>query len=124
LCCYAEAVEAYEQASQQNIDYIKLYIKFIVAKPEYPRAYYNQGIIYSRIGKSKKAIEAFSQACERTYYKDHIYITSLSAAYAETGDFEKAVEYQKKAIDLADDSAKKEYEKRLEAYKANKPWRE
>ena len=28
------------------------------------------------------------------------------------------------AIELADDKTKKEYEKRLEAYKAHKPWRE
>jgi hypothetical protein len=31
---------------------------------------------------------------------------------------------QKKAIDLADDQAKKEYEKLLDGYKEKKPWRE
>ncbi len=36
----------------------------------------------------------------------------------------KVVEFYKKAIELADDETKIEYKKRLEAYKANKPWRE
>ena len=40
------------------------------------------------------------------------------------GDFNKAIEYQKKAIELADDQTKEEYKKRLKAYEAHKPWRE
>lgn len=47
-----------------------------------------------------------------------------SAMPAEGSDFEKAVEYQKKTIEFADNQARKEYEKRLDAYKVNKPWRE
>jgi tetratricopeptide (TPR) repeat protein/serine/threonine protein kinase len=72
----------------------------------------------------QEAVKLAEKACELTNYKKDLYITDLAAAYAESGDFEKAIEYQKKAIELADDKAKEEYEKRLEAYKAKKPWRE
>jgi len=75
------------------------------------------------LGHREEAIESYKQLIKLNPNIAVAY-SSLAFLYAETGDFEKAVEYQKKAIDLADDSAKKEYEKRLEAYKAKKPWRE
>ena len=52
-------------------------------------------------------------------------IGTLAAACAETGDFPKAVEYQRKANKLyteADD--KKKGERRLELYDQKKPYRE
>jgi len=64
------------------------------------------------------------KAFELTDSNNDVCLSVLAAAYAETGVFEKAVEYQKKAIEWSGDSAKKEYEKRLEAYEHNKPWRE
>jgi len=75
------------------------------------------------IGKYQEAISAYQQALEIDQSNASAY-AGLGAVYAEYGDFEKAIEYQKKAIEVADDSVKAEYEKRLEAYKAKKPWRE
>jgi serine/threonine protein kinase/predicted Zn-dependent protease len=71
----------------------------------------------------RKAIEEGQKAIKFDP-NDSILYTGVAFAYAECGDFEKAVDYQKKAIELADDKAKQEYEKRLGAYKAKKPWRE
>ena len=64
------------------------------------------------------------KACELTNYESDICLAVLAVAFAESSDFEKAVEYQKKAIEFADDEAKQEYERRLAAYEAHQPWRE
>ncbi len=49
----------------------------------------------------------------------------LAAAYAETGDFKKAIFYQTKAIDwLTKRGETHSYNETLEFYKTNKPWRE
>ena len=47
----------------------------------------------------------------------------LAAACAETGDFDAAVKWEEKAIDLAPDGVKKDdYRARLELYRAGKPY--
>jgi tetratricopeptide (TPR) repeat protein len=86
-------------------------------------AWHGLGINYKRLGFYQEAIESYKQIIKLNPNIAVAY-SSLAFLYAETGDFEKAVEYQKKAIELAEDSAKKEYEKRLEEYKVKKPWRE
>jgi hypothetical protein len=54
-----------------------------------------------------------------------LFVGSLAAAYAESGDFEKAVDFERKAIVLeAGRSAKKQLEDRLALYKNRKPYRE
>lgn len=80
------------------------------------------GCIYIAMNRDEDAIAAFKQACELTLYKDHEYVAFLAMGYALSGDFEKAIEYQNMAIDLADDDTKVEYEKGLTEYKAKKPW--
>ena len=52
-------------------------------------------------------------------------LATLAAAYAEVGEFDKAVEWEEKAIQLyanADD--RKKGEVRLKLYKDRKPYRE
>jgi tetratricopeptide (TPR) repeat protein len=107
---YQEAVDSYK--------------KVIQIDPNDAETHSLLGDLYATLGRYQEAIESCTQACKLTDYKNHTYIATLANVYAKSGDFEKAVEYQKKAIELADDQAKKEYEKRLESYKAKKPWRE
>jgi tetratricopeptide (TPR) repeat protein len=92
--------------------------------PSFALAHGNLGLAYHVLKRYGEAIESHKQACKLSDYKDHFSVAALAAAYAETKDFDKAIEYQEKAIVLAGDDLKQEYIKRLKAYKAQKPWRE
>lgn len=78
----------------------------------------------AKLRDGDKAIKLATRACELTGYQYDFCMSGLAAAYAQCGDFEKAVEYQKKAIELSDSETKKEYEKRLATYEAKRPWRQ
>ena len=74
----------------------------------------------------KEAVEYATKACELTGWKEPRYIGILAAAYAEAGDFDKAVEYQKKALTFP--AYEKQYgaqmRKRLDLYTHRKPYRD
>lgn len=78
-----------------------------------------------KVRDGKRAVEAAKKACELTEYKNGGYLDTLAAAYAEVGEFDKAVEWQDKAIKAGDlpvkdlDAAKK----RLDLFKQKKPYR-
>ena len=56
--------------------------------------------------------------------KDIVVLDILAAAYAESGDFAKAREWEEKAIELAPKEIKQDYRDRLELYKQGKPYHE
>jgi WD40 repeat protein/tetratricopeptide (TPR) repeat protein len=69
-----------------------------------------------------KAIEHARKACELTDWENHADI--LAAAYAETGDFDSAVKYQKKAIEAEEHERWHPYmEELLKLYQSGKPYR-
>jgi tetratricopeptide (TPR) repeat protein len=75
----------------------------------------------------KEALELGLKACEASDYKKAHILSTLAAAYAETGDFEKAKEWAEKAVEVGKSEGSEQLgqlEKELESYKANKPWRE
>ncbi len=72
----------------------------------------------------KQALEYATKACEQTEWKDAGFLDTLAAAYAEAGDFEKAVEWQTKAMNLAPEEEKADYRSRLELYESGKPYRD
>jgi serine/threonine-protein kinase len=71
----------------------------------------------------KKAVENASRACELTEWKDSARLDTLAAACAESGDFESALKWQAKAIDLAADADKNSCRAHLALYQAGKPYR-
>jgi tetratricopeptide (TPR) repeat protein len=113
---FGEAIESYKQAISND--------------PNDPNSLNNLAWLYStcpdqQFRDGKEAVRLAQKACELSGYDNMFRVASLAAAYAECGDFDKAVEYQEKAIELADDNnVKTEYENRLAFYKAKKPWRE
>ncbi len=73
----------------------------------------------------KKAVEAATHACELSQWRDAEHLGTLAAAYAEAGEFAKAIEFQVKAIKLYTSPAdQKMGEARLELYIEKKPYRE
>ena len=77
----------------------------------------------------KRALELAEKACELTDYKKAYILSTLAAAYAELGDFGKALEWSQKCIEIAEnDPYDKErlddLKKELESYQKNQPYRE
>jgi tetratricopeptide (TPR) repeat protein len=68
----------------------------------------------------KEAVEVARKVCDLTGWKEPYCLATLAAAYAESGDFEQAIKYQKQALAIpgwADD----EMQSRLGLYQQGKP---
>jgi tetratricopeptide (TPR) repeat protein len=78
-----------------------------------------------KVRDGKRAVELAQKACDLTGHKNGGYLDTLAAAYAEAGEFAKAIEWQEKAL-KAGDLPVKEVDgarQRLELYKTKKPYR-
>lgn len=53
-----------------------------------------------------EAVKVATKACELTNFKDANHLDTLAAAHAEAGQFDQAVEWQQKALDLACEAEK------------------
>ncbi|WP_020475296.1 tetratricopeptide repeat protein [Zavarzinella formosa] len=113
---YAKAVADFEKAVEiaPNIPFAQNgYAWILCTCPE------------DKVRDGKKALAHAKKACELTEFKNGGYLDTLAAAYAENGEWDKAVEWQEKAIKsgdfpLADIEAGK---KRLELFKNKKAYR-
>jgi hypothetical protein len=78
------------------------------------------------IRQGRQAVEHANRACELAEWKDPNYIDTLAAAYAEAGQFDKAIEYQKKALTFP--AFEKDNglaaRKRLDSYARKEPYRD
>jgi len=75
-----------------------------------------------------KSTNKATKACELTNWKNAGYVDTLAAAYAETGDFDSAVKWQKESLDLLPEKQRpvhqNGFEERLKLYQVDKPYRE
>jgi tetratricopeptide (TPR) repeat protein len=77
-----------------------------------------------KLRNGKRAVEMATTACELTGYKAAHILSTLAAAYAETGDFENARKWSEKAVAIGMKEKDEDLKKELETYKQNKPLRE
>ncbi|HUG67929.1 MAG TPA: tetratricopeptide repeat protein [Pirellulaceae bacterium] len=79
------------------------------------------------VRNGKRAIELATRACEvSNFEKSHI-ISTLAAAHAETGDFENAVKWSKKCVEMGIEELPDQIEQlrdELKHYEEGKPFRE
>jgi tetratricopeptide (TPR) repeat protein len=66
------------------------------------------------------AIEYAKRACELTQYSQSMILDTLATAYAAKGDFDSAVAWQLKAIELCDDGAMDLYQQNLKLFREKK----
>jgi tetratricopeptide (TPR) repeat protein len=101
------------------------YEKAIALDPKNADAYGTEAYLLSVCPAPKyrdgaKAVRYATKACELTEWSNTLAIDALASAYAETGDFDKAVQFQKKADELN----KKPDPDRLTLYEKHQPLRD
>ena len=89
-----------------------------------------QGVSYVRaccpdqhLRNGKKAVRCSKRACELTNWSDWTSISGLAAAYAEVGNFEKAVHYAERALDIAPPEESHERRERIDEFRRHRPYR-
>jgi len=77
------------------------------------------------IRDGKEGVELAIKACELSEWKDSGIIDTLAAAYAELGDFDRAIKYQKQVLQMVEPSTDDgKLRQRLALYGKHKPYRE
>lgn len=116
-CSYDKATSDFEDAIQGDPAYALAYIKLAWLQATCPKARFRDGT---------KAIKNATKACELASWTFFTDVDTLAAAYAEAGDFDSAIKYQQKAIDLNPNDAifVKRAKQRLALYKKHKPYRD
>ena len=77
-----------------------------------------------KLRNAKRSIELGTKACELTKYEKPHILSTLDSGYAEAGDWENAIKWSSKAVELGEGDIKEQLQKELDSYKAKKPWRE
>jgi serine/threonine-protein kinase len=77
------------------------------------------------IRNGARARECATRACELTEWGEPGFLDTLAAACAECGEFEDAVKWQEKALELVSDDPERaaDYQSRLDLYLDRKPAR-
>ena len=114
-----EAVSHYRRALELRADWLEVLnnLAWILATCE-----------DAEIRDGAQAVRLAERACDLTDYEFPAMLDTLGAAYAETGQFDQAVQTAQNAFQLALASKNavraKNIQNRLELYKANRPYRE
>jgi len=103
------------------------YTESIRLDPENPGSRHHRVVLRSacvdeKYRDGKQAIEDATKACEMSEWSNPLYLAGLAMASAEAGDFDAAVKWQQKAMELSS-SPPATYVANLELYKQHKPFR-
>ena len=108
---------------------IKEYERVLEQKPDESGALNNLSWVLAtstvdELRDGQRSLELAQKACEVTEYKLPHVISTLAAAHAELGNFEQAIEWSTKAVELENPDHQEQLELELESYRNDKPWRE
>lgn len=108
---------------------LKDYAEAVRLDPQYGGGYNGRAWIWAtsanvKYRDGKRAVESAMRACELSDWNERDTIDTLAVAYAEAGDFVNAVKYGEQTLSMAPAEKKHVFQKRLESYRARKPWRE
>jgi tetratricopeptide (TPR) repeat protein len=110
------ALGNYEQAIADNLEALKL-------RPGEPRTCNNLAWLWAtcprpELRDAPRALETIRAACAAVGEEDAGYLDTLAAAHAACGQFEEAVRWQRRAMELAPEQERPDYEPRLRLYEA------
>lgn len=77
--------------------------------------------VEAKVRNGKKAIQYATVACEIAKWRCWSFIDTLSAGYAESGDFENAVIHAERALTLAPRESQDEVQENIKRYRTRKP---
>lgn len=111
---YARAVQDHLEALKRN--------------PRDPGTFNQLGWLWATapdpdVRNGPRAKECATRACELTEWQEAGFLDTLAAAHAECGEFEEAIQWQRKALKLAGPEADEVFTERLELYERGKPVR-
>ncbi len=114
-----QAIAQYREALRWKPDYVEALNNLAWLLATHPAAEFRDG---------EQAVQFAERACKLTAEKVPFLVGTLAAAYAEAGQFEKAIATAQRARDLAASAGQTELAARngqlLELYRAGKPYRE
>ncbi|MDB5390046.1 MAG: yrrB 8 [Planctomycetaceae bacterium] len=104
------------------------YSESIRLDPENPDSLHHRVVMLSacnddKIRNGKQAVADATQACELSGWNNSLYLSGLGMAYAELGEFESAIKWYSKAMELSSPDGQKLMQSRLELFRMHKPFR-
>ena len=122
----------------KHVEAVKDYEEAFKLKPDDPGLLNNFAWVLAtspddKVRDGKRAVEMAKKASQATDDKAPHILSTLAAAYAETGDFDDAIKWSSKAVEIASadpaaepdaDAIKEQLQKELDNYKNKKPTRE
>ena len=121
------------QEDGQTADAVELYRQILVTNPNFSQAANNLAWIYATNANpgarnAKESLRLALKVCNATEHRTPAFLDTLAAAYAEDGQFSRAVSVSQQAIAIAKRANLNELadqiRERLERYRQNEPHRE
>jgi tetratricopeptide (TPR) repeat protein len=94
--------------------------------PNFANAYWTLAGLYAfcpdaTLRNGRKAVENAARACELANWTDPLRLATLAAVFAATGNFDDAIKWQTRVVQLTDVKQKAAAQSRLDLYRTRRP---